>query len=220
MSSGSPTCLAKILGFYTVTVRKGGKGEKEMDMMVMENLVYGKNISRMYDLKGSLRSRYNPDATGTLLDQNLLEDMPTSPIFMTNHSKLLLERAVYNDTSFLAKVNVMDYSLLAVVLEDRQELVIGIIDYIRQYTWDKHLETWVKASGILGGSKHITPTVVSPKEYKKRFRKAISGYFVVVPESEAPPLLSVGSPSLPPSDSSPSLLSDDNYQSAREDISS
>lgn len=196
MSSGSPTCLAKIVGFYTVTVRKGGK-EREMDLIVMENLTYGKTISRIYDLKGSLRSRYNPDTTGTLLDQNLLEDMPTSPIFMTNKSKLLLERAVFNDTSFLARVNVMDYSLLAVVSEDRQELVIGIIDYIRQYTWDKHLETWVKASGILGGSKNTTPTVVSPKEYKKRFRKAISSYFVVVPESEAPPLLSIGNP--PPS---------------------
>ncbi|KAG0585739.1 hypothetical protein M758_2G033500 [Ceratodon purpureus] len=213
MSTGSPTCLAKIVGFYTVTVRKGGK-EKEMDVLVMENLVYGKAISRMYDLKGSLRSRYNPQATGTLLDQNLLEDMPTSPIFMTNKSKVLLERAVYNDTSFLAKVNVMDYSLLAVVLEDRQELVIGIIDYIRQYTWDKHLETWVKASGILGGSKHTTPTVVSPKEYKKRFRKAISSYFVVVPESKAPPLLCIGKSQ--PRDSSP-LPSDDSQQSARDD---
>ena len=213
MSSGSPTCLAKIVGFYTVTVRKGGK-EREMDVLVMENLIYGKTISRVYDLKGSLRSRYNPQATGTLLDQNLLEDMPTSPIFMTKNSKVLLERAVYNDTSFLAKVNVMDYSLLSVVLEDRQELVIGIIDYIRQYTWDKHLETWVKASGILGGSKHTTPTVVSPKEYKKRFRKAISSYFVVVPESEAPPLLCIGNPQ--PCDSS-SLPSDDSQQSARED---
>lgn len=218
MSSRSPTCLAKIVGFYTVTVKKGGK-EKEMDMMVMENLVYGKNYTRMYDLKGSQRSRYNPDATGTLLDENLLEDKPTSPIFMTNKEKHTLERAVYNDTSFLAKVHVMDYSLLAVVLEDRQELVIGIIDYIRQYTWDKHLETWVKASGILGGSKNTTPTVVSPKEYKKRFRKEISGYFVVVPESEAPPLLRLGlqapatdatdaadAPALPGSDSSCSLV--------------
>ncbi|KAK8913963.1 putative 1-phosphatidylinositol-3-phosphate 5-kinase FAB1C [Platanthera zijinensis] len=24
---------------------------------------------------------------------------------------------------------------------------------MRQYTWDKHLETWVKGSGILGGPK-------------------------------------------------------------------
>ncbi|KAJ6433768.1 hypothetical protein OIU84_017466 [Salix udensis] len=39
---------------------------------------------------------------------------------------------------------------------------------MRQYTWDKHLETWVKASGMLGGPKNASPTVISPKQYKKR----------------------------------------------------
>ena len=28
--------------------------------------------------------------------------------------------------------------------------VVGVIDYIRQYTWDKQLETYVKSSGVLG----------------------------------------------------------------------
>jgi len=76
----------------------------------------------------------------------------------------------------------MDYSLLVGVDEERRELVLGIIDYIRQYTWDKHLETWVKASGILGGPKNEAPTVISPREYKKRFRKAMSTYFQTVPD--------------------------------------
>ena len=56
----------------------------------------------------------------------------------------------------------MDYSLLVGVDEMRGELVLGIIDFMRQYTWDKHLETWVKASGILGGPKNAQPTVISP----------------------------------------------------------
>lgn len=81
----------------------------------------------------------------------------------------------------------MDYSLLVGVDEERQELVLGIIDFIRQYTWDKHLETWVKASGILGGPKNAPPTVISPKQYKKRFRKAMSTYFVMVPDHWSPP---------------------------------
>jgi hypothetical protein len=62
-------------------------------------------VTRLYDLKGSSRSRYNPDSSGSnkvLLDQNLIEAMPTSPIFVGNKSKRLLERAVWNDTSFLA----------------------------------------------------------------------------------------------------------------------
>ena len=58
---------------------------------------------------------------------------------------------------YVQSIDVMDYSLLVGVDEERHELVLGIIDFMRQYTWDKHLETWVKASGILGGGgKYIT----------------------------------------------------------------
>lgn len=79
-------------------------------------------------------------------------------------------------------VDVMDYSLLVGVDDERKELVLGIIDFMRQYTWDKHLETWVKASGILGGPKNAAPTIVSPKQYKKRFRKAMTTYFLTLPD--------------------------------------
>eukprot|EP00253_Pinus_taeda_P000518 PITA_00518 len=193
LSSGSPTCLAKVLGIYQVTTKnaKGGK-EVRMDLIVMENLLFGRNITRLYDLKGSARSRYNADSSGSnkvLLDQNLLEAMPTSPIFVGNRAKRLLERAVWNDTSFLASIDVMDYSLLVGVDEERHELVLGIIDFMRQYTWDKHLETWVKASGILGGRKNAQPTVISPMQYKKRFRKAMSTYFLMVPDQWSPPTI-------------------------------
>ncbi|KZV43468.1 hypothetical protein F511_09911 [Dorcoceras hygrometricum] len=167
---------------------KGGK-ESKMDVLVMENLLFGRNLTRLYDLKGSSRSRYNPDSSGSnkvLLDQNLIEAMPTSPIFVGNKAKRLLERAVWNDTAFLASVDVMDYSLLVGVDEEKHELVLGIIDFMRQYTWDKHLETWVKASGFLGGPKNTSPTVISPKQYKRRFRKAMTTYFLMVPDKWSP----------------------------------
>lgn len=76
-----------------------------MDVLVMENLLFQRNFTRLYDLKGSTRARYNPDTSGSntvLLDQNLVEAMPTSPIFVGSKAKRLLERAVWNDTSFLA----------------------------------------------------------------------------------------------------------------------
>ena len=63
----------------------------------------------------------------------------------------------------------MDYSLLLGVDRGRRELVVGIIDFCRQYTWDKQVETWVKKSGILGGAGK-DPTVISPKQYSRRFR--------------------------------------------------
>ncbi|URE23905.1 Phosphatidylinositol-4-phosphate 5-Kinase [Musa troglodytarum] len=153
ISTGSPTCLAKILGIYQVAVKnlKGGK-ESRMDVLVMENLLFGRSVKWLYDLKGSSRSRYNADISGNnkvLLDQNLIEAMPTSPIFVGNKAKRLLERAVWNDTAFLASIDVMDYSLLVGVDENKQELVVGIIDFMRQYTWDKHLETWWSPPAII-----------------------------------------------------------------------
>nr|GFC77874.1 putative 1-phosphatidylinositol-3-phosphate 5-kinase FAB1C [Tanacetum cinerariifolium] len=106
LNSGSPTCLAKIVGIYQVIVKhlRSGK-ETKMHLMVMENLFFKKSISWVYDLKGSARSRYNSDMTGTnktLLHMNLLEALRTNPISVGGKAKRNLERAVWNDTSFLA----------------------------------------------------------------------------------------------------------------------
>ena len=51
----------------------------------------------------------------------------------------------------------------------------------QSYTWDKQLETWVKSAGILGGGAGREPTIISPKQYCRRFRAAIGSYFTVVP---------------------------------------
>lgn len=100
------SCDFDLLVQWQVTVKnlKGGK-ETKMDLMVMENLFFKRNISRVYDLKGSARSRYNADTTGAnkvLLDMNLLETLCTKPIFLGSKAKRSLERAIWNDTSFLA----------------------------------------------------------------------------------------------------------------------
>ncbi|BAT94383.1 hypothetical protein VIGAN_08098200 [Vigna angularis var. angularis] len=182
--SGSQTCLAKVLGIYQVTKRhvKSGK-EVKYDLMVMENLTYNRNITRQYDLKGALFARYNSAADGdgdVLLDQNFVNDMNSSPLYVSHKAKRVLQRAVWNDTSFLNSINVMDYSLLVGVDSQKRELVCGIIDYLRQYTWDKHLETWMKSSLVV--PRNVLPTVISPKEYKKRFRKFMSTYFFSIPD--------------------------------------
>jgi hypothetical protein len=60
-------------------------------------------------------------------------------------------------------------------------LVVGIIDYIRTFTWDKRLEMYVKRTGILGGHGNL-PTVISPKMYKERFTDQMDKYFLCVPD--------------------------------------
>ncbi|CAL5009204.1 unnamed protein product [Urochloa decumbens] len=186
LDTGSQTCLAKILGIYQVKHIRHGK-EVKIDLMVMENLLFGHNISRIYDLKGATFSRRVADSNDhdtVYLDQNYVEDMGVSPIYIGGRTKHLLQRAIWNDTAFLTSVNVMDYSLLVGVDKQKHELVFGIIDYLRQYTWDKQLETWVKTSLVV--PKNVSPTVISPKEYKKRFRKFMAKYFLTVPDTWSP----------------------------------
>ncbi|KAM0821117.1 hypothetical protein ACQ4PT_063522 [Festuca glaucescens] len=182
-ASSNPTCLAKILGIYQVKEIRNGK-ETRSNFMVMENLLFGRNILRRYDLKGALFSRYVADSKNpesVLLDQNFIEDMRTMPIYIEGKTKNLMERAIWNDTSFLCRMNVMDYSLFVGVDKQKKELVFGIIDYLRQYTWDKQLESWVKTSLVV--PKNLSPTVISPKEYKLRFRIFMSQYFLSVPDA-------------------------------------
>lgn len=87
------------------------------DLMVMENLSFGRNISRQYDLKGALHARFNSVADGSgdvLLDQNFVNDMNASPLYVGTKSKRILQRAVWNDTTFL---NVsLEFKSLAMML--------------------------------------------------------------------------------------------------------
>ncbi|KAL9308256.1 putative 1-phosphatidylinositol-3-phosphate 5-kinase FAB1D [Arabidopsis thaliana] len=183
---GNQTCLAKVLGIHQVTVRqpKGGGKEIRHDLMVMENLSFSRKVTRQYDLKGALHARFTATSANgeddVLLDQNFVNDMNKSPLYVSKTSKQNLQRAVYNDTSFLTSINVMDYSLLVGVDDENHELVCGIIDYLRQYTWDKQLETWVKSSLVV--PKNVQPTVISPIDYKTRFRKFMKTHFLCVPD--------------------------------------
>eukprot|EP01135_Chromosphaera_perkinsii_P001317 Nk52_evm44s164 gene=Nk52_evmTU44s164 len=180
-----PSVLAKILGVYRISFKNGRSTGRHMQhVLVMENLFYGRKISRIFDLKGSMRSRYvqsSGNGNDVLMDENLLEFIYESPLFLRPHSKTVLKRCIWNDTLFLCNLQVMDYSLLVGIDETNKQLVIGIIDYIRTFTWDKKLETWVKSTGILGGHGKM-PTVTSPEFYKYRFRDAMEKYFMMVPD--------------------------------------
>lgn len=71
----------------------------------------------------------------------------------------------------------MDYSLLAGICQDNDEVVIGIVDYMRSYTLDKKVESLVKTA-IPGPA----PTVINPELYCKRFYESIDNYFTIAPD--------------------------------------
>lgn len=179
-----PSVIAKMLGFFQVFIKNPVTGtDIKLDLLITENLFYDRSATRIFDLKGSMRNR-KIQSTGeqneVLLDENMVEYIYESPLFAREHSKKLLRASVWNDTLFLARQNVMDYSLMIAVDEARKELVVGIIDCIRTYTWDKKLESWIKDRGFAGGGRN-RPTVTSPKEYKSRFREAMARYILQAP---------------------------------------
>lgn len=175
-SPAQPTCLSRVLGLFQVVVRPAGQDEAAaeasfcMDFVVTENLFFGRKAEPglIYDLKGSVRARYvtvpapqpaaGPEAPGgasgvgsVLQDENLLETLPRRPLLVdvASHERFL--RGVWRDTAFLAGLGVMDYSLIIHLEQGAARATVGIIDYLRQYTWDKKVESWVKSSGLLGG---------------------------------------------------------------------
>ena len=175
-----PSVIAKMLGFYQVVIKNPVTGvEFNWFLLIMENLFYDRAPTRIFDLKGSMRNR-RIQSTGeqneVLLDENMVEFIYESPLFVREHAKKLLRASVWNDTLFLSRQNVMDYSLMIAIDENRKELVVGIIDCIRTYTWDKKLESWMKDRG------KNRPTVTSPKEYKSRFREAMGRYVLHAPK--------------------------------------
>ncbi|KAF7998678.1 hypothetical protein HF325_006920 [Metschnikowia pulcherrima] len=147
-----------------------------MDLLIMENLFYNRKTTRIFDLKGSMRNRHVKQ-TGkeneVLLDENMVEYIYESPVFVKEQLKKLLRGSLFNDTSFLSAMDVMDYSLVIGIDDPSGKLYVGIIDWLRTFTWDKK---------ILLGKKGKDPTIVTPKQYRTRFREAMDRYILEVPD--------------------------------------
>ncbi|KAF2476692.1 uncharacterized protein BDR25DRAFT_339615 [Lindgomyces ingoldianus] len=174
-----PSVIAKMFGLFQVQIKTPTGRDFDCFMLVMENLFYDREPNRRYDLKGSMRNR-KIQVTGerdeVLLDENLVDIIYSeTPIFVREHTKKLLKASVWNDTLFLSQQNVMDYSLMAGFDDTRREIIVGIIDCIRTYTWDKKLESWIKDRG------KNKPTITSPKDYRSRFRIAMEKYILQAP---------------------------------------
>lgn len=185
LSGGRPSLLAKLFGFYQISLKNPMASKSvKMNLLVMENLLYDRKFSHVYDLKGLTRNRM-VQRTGreneVLLDENLVQASHTEPYYLREHSKRILRAAIWSDTEFLAGANVMDYSMVVGVDTEKNELVVGIVDFIRTYTWDKKIEHIMKET-LGGANKGEGPTIVTPKLYKERFRSAMEQYFPLLPD--------------------------------------
>ncbi|PIL34683.1 hypothetical protein GSI_03463 [Ganoderma sinense ZZ0214-1] len=188
-TASKATVLAKLLGFYTVEIRnlETGNTQAKADLLVMENLFFDRNITKTFDLKG-IQGRKIKDRSGshskTLFDGEWIEGQQRALTLVRTHSKVVLQEAIKADCEFLARSNIMDYSLLLGVDEENKEMICGLVDTIGSYTFAKTLE--YKAKQGLNSSKEVT--VVPPHEYQERFVGAMDDYFLACPDKWTRPL--------------------------------
>jgi len=116
--------------------------------------------------------------TDALLDAEFLKWSEGCPLSMPAQDLRLLEAAVCNDTMMLRNLKAMDYSLfLSIAKQDESTgfISLGIIDYLRTFTFDKMLESAYKS-----WTRGEEPTIVAPPMYARRFLNACATYFAAV----------------------------------------
>jgi len=172
--ANDPILLSKIYGIYEIQ----HENKSPLYYIAMENLFYGiENHTKVYDLKGSELGRYSgsQDKHHTFLDTDFKIQRNGEPIPLTADSFAFIEKAIMNDTKFLAGLEIVDYSLLLILDENKSTFRMGIIDYLRMYDLEKQLEHVGKKF-----IKGATPTIVSPDNYSERFQKAMKKYFMPI----------------------------------------
>ncbi|CEF63021.1 Phosphatidylinositol phosphate 5-kinase type III [Strongyloides ratti] len=177
------TCLGKIYGVYRVCYKnKKTNSQYKMDILVMEYLFYKKNIKQYWDLKGSLRNRKaypekHHAKDQVLLDENFVNNLWNNQFYVHPHAKAALTQAIDNDSKFLSAQKIMDYSLLVGVDSENDEVILGIVDYMRPYTIEKQIESAVKKAALPGNQ---LPTIINPEDYRVRFMEAINNHYIHV----------------------------------------
>lgn len=121
-----------------------------------------------------------------LWDQNFREWTQGMPLCLPMRDLRYLEAAVWNDTLLLKKQALVDYSLLLAAAPphgteasphplEPGTLALGIIDYVRPFTWDKQVESLMKS--VTHAAASGQPTVIEPVDYASRFRNAMGTFF-------------------------------------------
>lgn len=173
-----PSRLAPTYGVYKISFKNiTTHSEQTYWAIIQDNIGYGlSEPCCVYDLKGTLNSnRYvKKGDSRTKMDLNFIEDHFGIPIIVREDEKRMLDAAFHNDSLFLSKQNVMDYSMLMIYNLGEHKLSAAVIDYSGQYTLEKLIESHFKRA-----VKQDIPTVISPDEYKNRFRQHMSMTFLL-----------------------------------------
>ena len=207
-----------LVPFLCVFVVHRTNASENCPFVVMCNMAVQIPGSITFDLKGmGSRRRKRTDSNDrgcsppsnqvdyVLWDEDLREMCERRPIVLDGMSRDFLVKAVSNDTLFLASLGIVDYSMILsckALCHDQvmDELSVGIVDYLRNFTWEKRIESAVKALNTRLSSVRdrmtwgqnsadsrrddsptldleMTPTIIKPDLYARRFRNNICSLF-------------------------------------------
>lgn len=166
------TALVQTLGLYRV--KRSGSVVSQY-LIVLPNLFYSLRMKgvhpRIFDIKGCTYGRRQQNEASTGFEVNLMELTKGSPLALSWNAKVVMMKSVLEDSYFLKQMQVVDYSLLVGVDVSTSTLVVGIVDYCRQYD--------LKAAAYSLYSRGRT--IVEPEAYRNRFCEAMNRYFMYVP---------------------------------------
>ncbi|OMJ95676.1 hypothetical protein SteCoe_926 [Stentor coeruleus] len=180
--------LTRIFGIFRVFPLK-------QFVIIMENVLYNKEKSYIFDLKGSKVDRVVKFSDETqippkgviLKDMNLIQ-LGYKLVFSKEKAELLM-KILFDDFNILKEAGIMDYSILLGVCDDfidnemlnrysektlTKEIVsIGIIDLFQEYNLSKVSETAVKS--VFNKKEDISST--NPQDYYERICKFVFSIF-------------------------------------------
>ena len=194
--------LCRIYGIYKIELKDKGKIhfilQKNMDSLPKETKIL------TFDLKGSTVDRQNISKIDEKLNRNLLIEkyknivlkdidlkiLKFNFLLKSSHSKNLI-KSIKNDSEFLERFEVIDYSLLVFVHKYRQNDIclslnncgimksedknylfeFSIIDFLGPFNFEKKSEKLAKTFvGYIKQMKDTNFSVLDPKRYGLRFR--------------------------------------------------
>ncbi|CAG9334371.1 unnamed protein product [Blepharisma stoltei] len=171
--------LCRIYGLYTIKV----PGVTSLDIILMQNVLYGVEPLFTFDIKGSTVGRTACDKgkpSGPLKDLDLIK---FKHIFeLSEDDKIRIVDIIVNDSKFLYSHKLMDYSLLLAICKNCDEssaryiqsldpkyiYTMGIIDFLTEFNYWKYMELAYKAV-IHGRRRAGQISVATPRNYVNRF---------------------------------------------------
>ena len=207
-AAGHPgSLLVKVFGVFRIEVVDDVTKTKYLRyFLVMENLWHGVRVHRnmRFDIKGKTRaqapSKFDdtavkaadgskasdaasgaaaPSKSKVLLDDDFFAFTGGGPLLLPSEAHQAIADALSNDTQYLAESNIVDYSLLVGVDPERHIIVVGIIDYLRQFDLVKQVEMNIKMAASYATNAEVT--IQPPRKYQERLMAAAGRCFASSP---------------------------------------